>query len=281
MLRCSISAGTSVVSENWEGYRAGSLTAARWLLLMTLVAFMASARVVTPKDLLAHPPTRYFNDYAQVVQPASSTYLNNFLANFERGTSNQILVVIFPEWPTEVVFDDFAQDLFRSAKIGQPGRNNGALVSVSIKELKIRNHTGTGLGGALSDALCIRIIRDDPAPQFRTGNYDEGFRQGAVMAAVDGEYHGDGKTAAEQNAHNHGISGSMALVIFVLLVLLPVSTVILAFRLGHMYRIRGSRGDRTGGGDAGGSSDGGSRSGGDSGFSDGDGDSGGGASSDW
>jgi hypothetical protein len=151
---------------------------------MTLVALMASAWAVTPKDLLAHPPTRYFNDYAQVAQPASTTYLNNILANFERGICNQILAVIFTEWPTEVVFDDFAQGL-------------------------------------------------------------------AVMAAADGEYQGGGKTATEQNAHNHGISGWMALVIFVLLVLLPVSTVILAFRLAHMYRTRRSRGDRTGGGDAG------------------------------
>ena len=149
MLRRSINGGTTGASGNWEGYRAESLTAARWLLLMTLVALMTSAWAVTPKDVLTHSPTCYLNNHAQVVQPA---------------------------------------------------------------------------------------------PQFRTRNYDESLRHGlaAVVAAADGEYQGAGKTAAEQNSHHRGISGSMALVIFVLLVLLPVSTVILAFRLGRRYRLRRS-----------------------------------------
>jgi uncharacterized protein len=138
----------------------------------------APAGATTPQDLLAHPPTNYFNDYADVIQSASAAYLNDALATFERDSSNQVLVVAFPEWPTDLTFDDYAQDLFRAAKIGQQGRDNGVLILVSIKEHKIRIHTGRGLEGALPDALCIRIIRDDFSPQFQTGSYDEGFRRG-------------------------------------------------------------------------------------------------------
>ena len=128
------------------------------------------------------------------------TYLNDTLSRYEQDTSNQILVAVFPEWPAELVFDDYAQDLFRAAKLGQQGKDNGVLVLITIKERRMRIHTGRGLEGALPDALCNQIIRNEFAPPFRTGNYDESFRQGltAVMAAARGEYHGSGKTAAQQ-----------------------------------------------------------------------------------
>jgi len=58
------------------------------------------------------------------------------------------------------------------------------------------------LEGALPDALCIRIIRNDFAPQFRLKNYDESLKQGlaAIMAAAKGEYKGNGKTVTQENA---------------------------------------------------------------------------------
>jgi uncharacterized protein len=279
----SISADTGIASRYWKGSWFGLRKRLGQILFLAAVSLIATfARAVTPQDLLAHPPTKYFNDYADVIQPSSATYLNDALATFERDTSNQVVVVVFPEWPAELAFDDYAQDLFRAAKIGQQGKDNGVLVLVSIKEHKIRIHTGRGLEGALPDALCIRIIRENFAPQFQTGNYDQGFRRGlaAVLAAARGEYRGDGKTVAQKTARSHELNGWVALAICILPVLFFVAIVVLAFRKGHMHRIRGSAAG-TGERDTARSSDSGSSSG-DSGFSGGGGDSGGGgASGDW
>jgi uncharacterized protein len=248
------------------------------LLALVLLPF-ASALAVTPQELLANPPKRYFNDYAQMVTPATAAYLESELQNFERETSNQILVVIFPTWPDDLVFDDYAQSLYRAAKIGQAGKDNGVLLLLT-KGGKIRIHTGRGLEGALPDALCIRIIRDDFAPQFRAGNYDESLKQGlaAIIAAAKGEYKGNGKTVAEQNSKKHSDDVSwLGIVIFIL--------IFLFFMFNSMRRrgaffgggpgggffIGGGGGDRGGGGGGGG---------GDDGFSGGGGDSGGGGASD-
>ncbi|MBV9273617.1 MAG: TPM domain-containing protein [Verrucomicrobia bacterium] len=264
------------------------------LLVLTL-ALLAPASAVTPGDLLAHPPTRYFNDYAGIVTPAVAASLNERLATFERQTSNQIMVVIFPNWPADLVFDDYAQDLFRAAKIGQQGRDNGVLVLVSIKEHKIRIHTGRGLEGALPDILCIRIIRDEFAPQFRTGNYDAGFQQGlaAIMAAAKGEYQGNGRTAAELQKHR-GAGGSILtfLALFFLIVLVCVVffifAIVSAMRRGTRIYMGGGGpppppgGFFWGGGSGGGDGGRGSGGGDDNTFSGGGGDSGGGgASGDW
>jgi uncharacterized protein len=251
------------------------------LALLALVLLpIASALAVTPQELLANPPKRYFNDYAQMVTPGTAAYLESELENFERETSNQILVVIFPDWPDNLVFDDYAQSLYRAAKIGQAGKDNGVLLLLT-KGGKIRIHTGRGLEGALPDALCIRIIRDDFAPQFRAGNYDESLKQGlaAIIAAAKGEYKGNGKTVAEQNAKKQGDDlGWLPIVIFILIFLF-----FMFMRRGAFFG-RGPGGGffigGPGGGDGGGFSGGGGGGGGDDGFSGGGGDSGGGGASD-
>jgi uncharacterized protein len=154
---------------------------------LMLVALCSACLAITPSDLLTHLPTQYFNDYSQVLKPATVASLNHALANFERETSNQILVVIFQDWPPDLVFDDYAQALFHSAKIGQQGKDNGVLVLLSLKEGRIRIHTGRGFEkGALPNALCAQIIAEDFAPQFRKGNLDESLTRGlaAIMSAT-------------------------------------------------------------------------------------------------
>jgi uncharacterized protein len=252
----------------------------RLLLLALALLPAASALAVTPQELLTHPPKRYFNDYAQMAQPATAAYLESTLANFERETSNQIVMVIFPEWPADLVFDDYAQDLFRAAKIGQQGKDNGVLVLLSLKEGKIRIHTGRGLEGALPDALCIRIIRDDFAPQFRLKNYDESLKQGlaAIMAAAKGEYKGAGKTVAEKNAQKKDDDGWIPPVMIVIFILIFLFFI----RRRGVFSGGGGPGGGFfigGGGGGGGFSGGGGGGGGDDGFSGGGGDSGGGGAS--
>jgi uncharacterized protein len=270
------------------------------LALLALVLLpIASALAVTPQELLTHPPNRYFNDYAGVVSASDANALNTSLVNFEKETSNQFLVVIFPQWPDDLVFDDYAQELFRAAKVGQAGKSNGALVLVSIKEHKFRIHTGYGLEGSLPDALCNQIRETQFAPQFRVGNYAAGFKQGlaAMMAATKGEYQGNGKTAFQQKAQSGGVGVATLivlffLIIFVCIVLFAVAIIFNARRGGRGYG-PGSTGRQPGGGPfffggpggGGGFSDGGGSSGGggdSGGFSGGGGDSGGGgASGDW
>ena len=265
------------------------------LVFLALVLLpVASALAVTPQELLTHPPTRYFNDYAGVVSASDANALNKSLEDFEKETSNQFLVVIFPQWPDDLVFDDYAQELFRAAKIGQAGKSNGALVLVSIKEHKFRIHTGYGLEGSLPDALCNQIREQEFAPQFRAGNYAEGFRQGlaAMMAATKGEYQGNGRTAHQGKAESSGVGIATLivlffLIIFICMVLFSIATIFYARRGGRGYSGGTSSGPGGGfffggpGGGGGGSSGGGG-GGDDGGFSGGGGDSGGGgASGDW
>ena len=42
-------------------------------------------------------PNQYFNDYAGLITPRSVAFFNDLLAGFERETSNQIVVAIYPK----------------------------------------------------------------------------------------------------------------------------------------------------------------------------------------
>ncbi|HAZ09064.1 MAG TPA: hypothetical protein DCZ01_11230, partial [Elusimicrobia bacterium] len=55
---------------------------------------------------------------------------------------------------------------------------------------KMRIETGYGLEGALPDALCGRIIRDEIVPRFRENDFSGGISAGvdAILAAIAGDY---------------------------------------------------------------------------------------------
>src|SRR5215469_3462209 len=90
-------------------------------------------------------PEYYFNDFASLVDAQTAQRLNRVLAEFERQTSNQLLVVIYPSLPPDAAIEDFTQDAFRAWKPGQQGRNNGAILFVFVKDRKMRIQTGYGL----------------------------------------------------------------------------------------------------------------------------------------
>jgi uncharacterized protein len=252
------------------------------LVVFALLTLQSIAAEIPPK------PTRYFNDFAGLVRAEKAQRLNQQLADFERQTSNQILVVIYPSLPADSTVEDFAQDAFRAWKPGQQGRNNGAILFMFVKDRKLRIQTGYGLEGALPDAICKRIISDQITPRFQVGDYDGGLTAGvnAMIAATRGEYTGNGRTVADARSQSqHDQETFWDLLIFLVVFAIVAISLIRAARRGTLYtsRSRGSGstwwigggglgGGRGGGGFSGGGGDGG-------GFSGGGGDSGGGGAS--
>jgi uncharacterized protein len=235
-------------------------------------------------DLPAKPP-RYFNDYASLIDSRTAQQLNQRLEDFERQTSNQILVVIYPSLPPDTVLEDFAQDTFRAWKPGQQGRNNGAILFVFVKDRKMWIQTGYGLEGALPDAVCRRIVADEMAPRFRAGDFGGGITAAvnAMIAATRGEYKGTGQTVDQARAQaRRGKESTVDLIIFLVVFGIIGLSLLRAARRGTVYTGSGSRGSGgvwwIGGGGWGGGSggDSGSGGGGGGGFSGGGGDSGGG-----
>ena len=95
----------------------------------------------------------------------------------EQQSGVEAAVVMLPSIGDEEPFD-FAQSLFRHWGIGKKGKDNGVLVLFVMDRRVVRFHTGYGLEGTLTDALCKRIQQRYMVPAFREGNWDKGMVEG-------------------------------------------------------------------------------------------------------
>src|SRR5262245_43372210 len=171
-------------------------------LLAALTLFAISthaAEVIPPK------PDRYFNDYAGVVSQEAASRFNEQLAQFERETSDQAVVAVFPKMLSDSDIADYTQRVAQAWGVGQKERRNGVVLFVYIQDRKMFIQVGYGLEGALPDATAFDITERHIKPLFRAGNYEAGLATGIdlICKAIRGEYKGSGKTVAE----SHGAAG--------------------------------------------------------------------------
>jgi uncharacterized protein len=239
-------------------------------ILVLLASFRLFADEVIPP-----PPAAYFNDYAHVVSTGTASQLNQTLENFERQTSEQIVVAIFPKLQSDSDMADYAVRVFRAWGVGQKEKNNGAVLFVFVQDHKLFLQTGYGLESVLPDALCKRIIDEQITPRFKTGDFDGGLTAGvqSILAATKGEYKGTGTTVAESHNHtqNNNFAGALPVVFFVIIFILVIVSNIRRMGRGMIYT-----GSGWSSGGSSWSSSGGGFSGGGGGFSGGGGSSGGG-----
>ena len=244
-------------------------------ILILVFGFRLFAQEVIPPA-----PTAYFNDYAHVVSAGTAAQLNKTLEDFERQSSDQIVVAVFPKMQSDSSVEDYTVRVARSWQAGLKDKNNGAVLFVFVQDHKLFLQTGYGLEGVLPDALCKRIIDEQISPRFKAGDFDGGLTAGvqAIISAVKGEYKGTGTTVAEQLQRLKQILP----VIFVIAIFVLIFIVFLRggnFRGGYSTWTIGSGGS-SGGWGGGGFSSGGGFSGG--GFSGGGGSfGGGGAGGSW
>jgi uncharacterized protein len=183
------------------------------LALVFFTRLAQSAETIPPK------PEKYFNDYTHSVSPASAERLNQRLTQFERDTSNQILVTIYPKMQSDSDLADYTQRIAQSWQVGQKDKNNGAVLFVFKDDRKMFLQVGYGLEGVLPDALAKRIIEDEIKPHFKNGNLDGGVSAGveAILQATRGEYKGVGRTINDSRGRNSGKRTSPAFIIFAII----------------------------------------------------------------
>ncbi|HSI15117.1 MAG TPA: TPM domain-containing protein [Chthoniobacter sp.] len=237
-----------------------------WLVLL----LPGRAETLPPK------PGNYFNDYAHVASPATAQQLDGKLRQFERDSSSQIVVAIFPKMDSASSIQDYTRRVAESWKVGQAKEKNGAVLFIYTQSRQMFIQVGYGLEGALPDILCKQIVENEIKPRFRANDYDGGLTAGvdAMMKATRGEYHGTGKNSTD------GSGSWLGLMIVGIFFVIIIAQVVRAWRGGTVYSGGGRRSASWGGGYWGGGGFGGSGGwgGGSSGSGGGGGFSGGGGS---
>jgi uncharacterized protein len=152
--------------------RSGAL----WAAILAL--FVWSALPASALDTSKLKPTGYVNDFVGVLDAASAQELEAYCSNLERTTGAQLAFVLVNSVEDEPV-EDVANRLFREWGIGKKGKDEGALILLSIKDHKSRAEIGYGLEPIITDGEAGGILRGI-RPILRQGNYG-----GALLAAAE------------------------------------------------------------------------------------------------
>ena len=128
-------------------------------------------------------------DLAGVLTPDQIRSLEAKLQELESTDSTQVAVLIIPTLEDESL-EDYSHRVASAWRLGQTGRDNGALVLLAMKERKIRIEVGYGLEPTLTDARSRRVIQNDIVPHFKQGDFYSGIDAGVtgIIQVVRGNY---------------------------------------------------------------------------------------------
>jgi uncharacterized protein len=170
-----------------------------WLMFLPLFLPAASARAATPD----FPPlSGRVVDQAGILSPATRDGLTEMLAQHERASGEQVVVVTLKSLGGDTI-EDYGYQLGRHWGIGEKDKNTGAILIVAPAEHKVRIEVGYGLEGKLTDAASRTIIEDAILPSFRTGDFSAGVVAGtsAILTVLGNPPTGSESRPRAQAAH--------------------------------------------------------------------------------
>lgn len=131
-------------------------------------------------------------DNADLLPPALEARLVRTLADVERRTRHQFVVVTLPSLGGRSI-ESLGLALGNGWGVGRKGHDDGVLLIVAPNERQVRIEVGRGLEKVLTDAEAATIIRAEIVPRFREGDMTGGITAGA--AAIIREIDGSGATS--------------------------------------------------------------------------------------
>ncbi|MBN2337390.1 MAG: TPM domain-containing protein, partial [Acidobacteria bacterium] len=166
---------------------------------------------------------RRVTDLAGVLSAEQAGALEEKLRRLEETDSTQVAVLIIPGLEGELL-EAYTMRIAESWRLGQKGRDNGALLFVAMKDRAIRIEVGYGLEPTLTDARSRRIIQNDIAPRFRAGDFPGGIDAGVtgIIRTVQGDYQSGPDSGAGADKPS-GILNVLFVLIFPLLWLLSIT----------------------------------------------------------
>jgi uncharacterized protein len=156
-----------------QSARAPASAAAAWLSA-ALLLLVVTAGLAAPNFPAL---TGRVVDSAQVIDARARPAIEQKLENLESRSGIQLVVATLKSLDGQDV-ESYANELFRTWKLGEKAKNNGVLLLVAPNERKVRIEVGYGLEGTLNDALSSVIITNALIPRFKTGDFSGGIERG-------------------------------------------------------------------------------------------------------
>ena len=116
-------------------------------------------------------------DQAKIIPADTRNAIEPKLVDLETKSGIQLVVATVTSLEGQEI-EPYANELFRSWKLGEKDKNNGVLLLVAPNEHRVRIEVGYGLEGTLTDALSKVIITNAITPRFKAGDFSGGIARG-------------------------------------------------------------------------------------------------------
>jgi len=146
-----------------------------WRLAIGIIALLYTALAVFAVNFPAL--TGRIVDQANIIPAETRSAIEPKLADLEAKSGIQLVVATVTSLEGQEV-EPYANELFRSWKLGEKAKNNGVLLLVAPNERRVRIEVGYGLEGTLTDALSKVIITNAITPRFKAGDFNGGISRG-------------------------------------------------------------------------------------------------------
>jgi uncharacterized protein len=162
---------------------AGSLGALCILAAATCALAFAADFKVPPR------PTTEVVDDAGALSDTARTSLESELESFESSTGHHVVVYI-GQSTGNVPLETWTAETAQSWKVGQKGKDDGAILFLFMNDHKVRIEVGYGLESTLTDALSSQIIDTVIVPRMKNGDTDGAVSSGtaAMLVTIDPSY---------------------------------------------------------------------------------------------
>ncbi len=151
-----------------------------FLLSILFILNTALVKAATPEP--PEIPLNYVVDLANIIDQPTEARLNALLKELEEKTTAQMLILTINSLDGESI-EEFSLGVAEKWKLGQKGKDNGLLITVSVGDRKYRFEVGYGLEGILPDSFVGTLGRRVLVPNFKKGDFSRGLYQAALVIA--------------------------------------------------------------------------------------------------
>lgn len=149
------------------------------VIALAIAAAATAAAWDTPKDGLRPVPplSSQVTDLTGTLSAAERQALESKLRDWETRTTNQLVVLMVPTTAPEPI-EEYSLRVAEAWKIGQKGKDNGAIFLIAKDDKRMRIEVAYGFEGVLTDVTARRIIGETVAPYFKQGQFAQGINAG-------------------------------------------------------------------------------------------------------
>jgi len=125
-------------------------------------------------------------DYASVLDAGTEAALAKISQSLWQQAQFALVIATVSSIDEESI-EEYSSHLYEKWEIGAKGKDEGALILLSMKQRKIRIEVGYGAEGYLNDSKTGRLLDNYCIPYFKNGDYSRGVLSLAAALAKEVE----------------------------------------------------------------------------------------------